>query len=232
LGLENQVEVATSSPPERLLDRLLVFLRGPKLAWVFSIAVLSTALVAAWFFFEQRQLRQELARTESQRVSREQREHELQQQVTSEELRADKLSEELERLRLGQTVATPSPETELKVASTFATLIFTLGGSRATDAGPPAVLVIPAGTEQVRVQLNLREDDYSSYRAVLQSAGGNTIFTSRRVTTVNKQSGPKLTLLIPARVFSAGDYILTLRGISKTGDVEDVSKSLFRVERK
>ena len=31
---------------------------------------------------------------------------------------------------------------------------------------------------------------------------------------------------------TTGDYILTLKGISQTGEVEDVSRSLFRVEKK
>ena len=82
------------------------------------------------------------------------------------------------------------------------------------------------------MQLNLRENNYSRYQAVLQSAAGKTIFTSRQLTAVNKRTGANLALVVPARMFSASDYILTLRGVTPTGEVEDVSKSLFRVERK
>ncbi len=232
LGPAKEVEVPTSRPTESWLDRLLASLRGPRLAWSFSIAVLAVAVVAAWFFIETRRLRQELARTESEWTAREQRERELQQQVANEQQRANKLTEELERLRLEQGAAAPSPSPDDKRASTFATLMLTIGGTRAPDTGPPAVLVIPAGTEQVRLYLNLRESDYSGYQAVVQLAGGNTIFTSRRLTAVKTRSGANLALVIRALRFSAGDYILTLRGVSRTGEVEDVSKSLFRVERK
>ncbi len=110
--------------------------------------------------------------------------------------------------------------------------MLTIGGTRGTDASPPAVLQIPAGTEQVRLQLNLRENNYAGYQIMLQSAGGNTIFTSRQLKAVNKHTRANLALVVPARMFPAGDYILTLRGVSKTAEVEDVSKSLFRVERK
>jgi len=226
------VEVAASTSTETLLERLSAALRGPRLAWAFSIAVLLFAVLAGWFFIETKRLRQELARTESERVAREGRERELQQQITNEQLRAEKLSQELERLRLQPEAASPSPSPEDKLASTFATLILTIGGTRGADAGPPAVLQIPAGTEQVRLQLNLRENNYSRYQAVLQAATGNTIFTSRQLTAGNKKTGANLTLVVPARILPAGDYILTLRGVSKTGEVEDVSKSLFRVERK
>lgn len=227
-----EVEAAASTRTETWYQRLSVLLRGPRLAWAFSIAVLLFAVLAGWFFIETRRLRQELARTESERGAREGRERGLQQQVTNEQRRAEELSQELDRLRMQQLAASPSPSPENKLASTFATLVLTIGGTRGTDASPPAVLQIPAGTEQVRLQLNLRENNYSRYQVVLQSAAGSTIFTSRQLTAVNKKTGANLTVVVPARIFPAGDYVLTLRGVSKTGGVEDVSKSLFRVERK
>ncbi len=225
-------DVEAPSSTETFWDRLSAALRSPRLAWAFSIAVLLFAVLAGWFLIETTRLRQELARTESDRVAREGRERDLQQQVTNERQRADKLSEELERLRVQQGAASPSPSPEDKLASTFATLVLTIGGTRSTDGGLPAVLRIPAGTEQVRLQLNLRENYYLRYQAVLKSADGKTILTSRRLTTTNKKSGATLGLLVPARMFTSGDYILTLRGVNQSGEVEDVSKSLFRVERK
>lgn len=225
------VEVAASTSTETLLERLSAALSGPRLAWALSIAVLLFAGLAGWFFIETRRLRQELATTESERAAREGHERQLQQQVTNEQLRAEKLSQEVERLRIQPEAASPSPSPEDKLASTFATLILTIGGTRSTD-GSPAVLQIPARTEQVRLQLDLRENNYTRYQGVLQSAEGKTIFTSRQLTAVNKKTGANLTLVVPARIFPAGDYILTMRGVTRTGEVEDVSKSLFRVERK
>ena len=230
LGQVSGVEVAPASS-ERWLDRLRASLGGARLAWAFVSVVLLIAVVAGWSLVETRRLRQELARSESERVDSEQRERELQRQVTSEQLRAEKLSEEIERLRVEQNAPAPLA-TDLRRASTFATLMLTIGGTREVDPGQPAVLVIPAATEQIRVLMKLKENDYSSYRAVVQLAGGNTVFTSGRLTATSKKSGATLALLIPARIFSAGDYILTLRGFSKTGEVEDVSKSPFRVEKR
>jgi type IV secretory pathway VirB2 component (pilin) len=233
LDQAKEVEAEASTATETWLERLSAALRGPRLAWAFSIAVLLIAVLGGWFFIETRRLRQELARTESERVAREGRERELQQQVTNEQVRAKELSQELERLRMQQVAAaSPSPSPEDKLASTFATLILPIGGTRGADAAPPAVLKIPARTEQVRLQLNLRENNYSRYQAVLQSASGNTVFTSRQLLAPNKKSGANLSLIIPAQRFTTSDYILTLRGVSPTGEVEDVSKSLFRVERK
>jgi len=231
IGQQKAIDVATSEPTERWRGRLSLS-RGPGWAWAFSIALVSIAVVAGWFLIETKRLRQELATTESERSMREQRERELEQQVTNEQQRAQALSEELDRLRIEETSPARSPERATKGAPTFATLMLTIGRTRTADTGPPAVLLIPAGTEQARLQLNLRENDYSSYEAVLQSAGGAEVFRWRRLTPRISKPGSTLVMVMPAAKLASGDYILTLRGSSKTGEVEDVNKSLFRVERK
>lgn len=229
-ALASKLDTVVAAPrtAESGWDRFLISMRGPKLALAISVAVLMAA-VAAWSLIETRRLRQELTRTEAERATREQRERELQDQLSSERLRADQLSGELERLRAEEQASASSTS---KVPPSFATLILSIGGTRGANAGPPAVLIIPSGTEQVRLQLNLRENDYSSYGAILQPAGGPEIFARRRLIPRATRSGLSLTLVIPAGRFAFGDYILTLRGVSKSGEVEDVSKSLFRVERK
>ena len=224
--LDESDEVAAVSQPdsESFWNRLIVSIRGPKLAWALSVALLLMTVVAAWSLFETRRLRQAFS-------AHEQRERELQQQATSERQRAEQLAAELERQRDDQPVVAPSA-TPIKSVPAFASLVLAVGGTRSIDGAPPALLVIPTGTEQVRLQLNLRENAYSSYHAVLQAAGGREVFAWSRLVAKPAGSGGSLTLTIPARRFAIGDYILTLRGVSKTGEVEDFSKSIFRVERK
>jgi hypothetical protein len=223
--LDESDEVAGVSQPdaESFWNRLLVSMRGPKLALGFSVALLLMTGVSAWFLFETRRLRQDF-------IAQEQRERELQQQATSERQRAEQLAAELER-RADQPPVSPSP-TPIKSVPAFASLVLTIGGTRSVEGGSPGLLVIPAGTEQVRLQLDLRENNYASYQAVLQAAGGREVFAAARLVAKPARTGASLALTIPAQRFASGDYILTLRGVSKTGEVEDVSKSLFRVDRK
>jgi len=192
-----------------------------------EVARAARAAGAAWLFLETMRPQQELAKTETERATQESRERESPQQVADERQPSERPPDERERAPTGQQNVTPSPTPRAKAAPAFASLTLTVGGTRSTDPAPPAVLVIPARTEQVRLRLNLREHDYTSYRAALQAAGGEEIYTWGRL-----KSGASLTLIIPARRFADGDYILTLRGVSESGEVEDVSKSLFRVERK
>ena len=113
----------------------------------------------------------------------------------------------------------------------LASLILTVTGVRGADTGPPAMLVIPSGAEQARLQLNLRDNDYPAYIVVLQTADGQPVFKREGLRPANK-SRPSLAIIVPVNRFSSGDYLLTLKGVNSNGEVEDVSKSLFRVEKK
>jgi hypothetical protein len=112
-----------------------------------------------------------------------------------------------------------------------ATLVLTAGATRGAESGPPATLHLTARTEQVSLRLNLSEADYRSYGAVLRRAGGGEVFSWRRVAARAAKSGKTITLAVPAKRLTEGDYILTLRGMLDAGEAEDVSVSLFRVER-
>jgi hypothetical protein len=225
LKLDESAKSEATTAEEPWSARLFALLRGPRPAWAFATALLLFAVLAGWLLIETGRLRRELARTESERLAREGREREMQQQVANEQSRAAQLADELERLRNQQNAAAPSPS---PAPSAFATLMLTIAGTRSNDVGPPSVLRIPASTEQVKLQLRLTESNYSRYQIVLQSAGGATILTSKQLAAASQKT---VTLFVPAKIFTSGDYILTLRGVSKTGEAEDVSKSLFRVEK-
>jgi len=226
----SEVAPAPSARTESLWNRWLASMRRPVLAWAFSAALLLMAAVTVWYLFQTRRAQQELARTEAERTTQERRGRESQQQVAPASP-SEKLPDEVERPRVEQQTVPPVPTPPLKAAPAFASLTLTVNGTRGADTALP-VLVIPRETEQVRLRLNLEESDYMRYQATLQTADGEEIFTRRRLTPRNIKSGARLVLIIPARRFAAGDYILTLRGVSKAGEVEDVSKSLFSVERK
>ena len=183
-------------------DRLLVSLRSPKLVWALSAVILLVAAAAVWFFLESRRLERQLATIESERITREKREGELQQEAANERLRAEKLSQELDQLRTTPNGSSGLP-TEDKKPVLFATLVLAIGGTRGAEAGSPALLVIPTGTEQVRLQLRLRENNYSSYQVVVQSAGGDTVLYVATCCHSNGRSGANLTFNAPARAFTA-----------------------------
>jgi hypothetical protein len=115
---------------------------------------------------------------------------------------------------------------------TYASLLLTVGGVRGGDAGKTPTLVIPPGTAEARLQLNLKENTHASYSVSLQAVGGREIFSRQGLKPRNTESGASVTLVVPSRKFATGDYILTLSGVGQDGEIDDLSKSIFRVNRK
>jgi hypothetical protein len=231
----DQIQEVTAASPEHTeswWSWLLASMRGPKLAWGLSFALLLLIAGGVWFAIERRRLQQELAGNEAERGRQEERERNLQQQVAGERARAAQLASELDRLRAAQPAPAPptTPPTPRNTPA-LATLILNISGVRSGMTGPPARLVIPPETEKARLQINLSDNDYQSYGITVQSAAGKQVFKRDGLRSKGKR-GASLVTIVSANLFTNGDYILTLRGVTANGAVEDVSKSLFRVEKK
>ena len=210
--------------------RLLPALSGRAFAFSMSLALLLLVLGLGALVFTTRRSQEELARTQAVHAAQEQRDRELQQQLANEQARINDSNDELNRERA--SVTRSQPKAPVQTTPAFVTLLLTAGGIRGTDTALAPEIIIPTGTEQVHIQLNLRENDYSNYHVVLQAVGGKTIFSRQGVKPKATKSGSTFVIIVPAGRFAVGDYILTLRGVRPDSEVDDVSKSLFRVAKK
>jgi len=196
--------------------------RAPAFSMAAALLVLSA--VSVWLFIQSQRLRQDLARTRDAQSAQAQQGREAEQQLASERTRTQELIAELERAR---AEAQPQPPT-----APVASLVLIVGGARAVDTGAPPTLVLRKETQQVRLQLKLKENAYQSYQLTLQAVGGEEILNRQHFKPLANKSGASFVLTLPASQVKAGDYILTLRGYRQSGELEDVSQSLFRVEKK
>jgi hypothetical protein len=197
----------------------------------FSFAVLLLMVLgSAWLLLRTSRLRNELAQTRATEAAREQRERELQQQLLDEQARNQQLIAELENER-----AQPKPETGTippkNAAPAFVSLLLVASAVRGAETSAPT-LSIPEGTRDVHIHLKTSENEYQSYQLEVHAVGGKSIFNRENVKPKVNKSGAIFMFSLPASKFAAGDYILTLKGAMPSGEVEDVSKSLFRVEKK
>ena len=204
---------------------------GRQRALAFSFAVLLLMVLgSAWLLLRTSRLRNELAQTRATEAAREQHERELQQQLIDEQARNQQLIAELDRER-----AQPTPEVGIaspkNTAPAFVSLLLVASGVRGAETRSPT-LSIPAGTQEVRIELKTAENEYQSYQLELHAVGGKAIFDRKSVKPTITKSGANFRFAVPASKFTSGDYILTLKGVMPSGEVEDVSKSLFRVEKK
>jgi len=212
-------------------QKLFVPFIGGQRALAFSFAVLLLMVLgSAWLLLRTSRLRNELAQTRATEAAREQHERELQQQLIDEQARNQQLIAELDRER-----AQPTPEVGIaspkNTAPAFVSLLLVASGVRGAETRSPT-LSIPAGTQEVRIELKTVENEYQSYQLELHALGGKAIFDRKKVKPTITKSGANFGFSVPASRFTSGDYILTLKGVMPTAEVEDVSKSLFRVEKK
>ena len=192
----------------------------------FAVAALLIVSTGLWLAIESGRARQESAQIAATQAEQERRTREAAEQarVTPQKAQppppADQPPQE-------------SRPPEQPRAPSIVTLALAVGpGVRSPDASPPPTLVIPPGTSEVRLQLTLREHEYSSYQVVLRAVAGPQILRRAGMLPIAEQSGAALTLSVPANRFTTGDYMLTLQGAAGGGELDELSQSLFRVEKK
>ena len=90
-------------------------------------------------------------------------------------------------------------------------------------------LIIPPESSLVQVQLDIGVDDYDSYRAALNDANGDEIWTQSQLSATAAAEKVAVNITLPAEVLPNGDYYIRLSGVSSSGDLELVGRYYFRV---
>lgn len=184
--------------------------RGPKLRFAMALIILAIALAGVWIFINSRRQEQP-GEAQIQTAPQQQVQEERAAQIPS-------------------PISQPSPNSTPKTS--IVSLALTVGGVRSADGGPTQTLVIPPDATRAQLLLDLKDDSYLRYRASLQKIGGQEIFTQTNLRPRRTKAGARFVFTVPAKGLTSGDYVLTLGGIASTGEVDDLSKSLFRVEKR
>jgi hypothetical protein len=103
-------------------------------------------------------------------------------------------------------------------------------GVRSANAATPVALVIPAGASEVRLVLTLEDRENDRYRVILRAVAAAEVL--RRDNLKPAASGPAFTIPVPTSRLASGDYLLTLQGASGSGEFDDLSQSLIRVDKR
>ena len=217
----DQIEEAEQAPRGlSTWQKFLLAIGGqrPTLRLALALATLLVMVASVWILVErQRKHERELAQAER-------RERES-QQIAGERRPPE---EAQGRVEPSPQETPPPTQTPVRSSGTTVSLALTVGGVRGGDSGRTPTLVIPQDTTQARLILSLKDNDYPSYNVSLQTVAGAEIFNQRNV----RPRGVRFVFTVPADRLESGDYILTLRGVGPDGKVDDLSKSLFRVEKR
>ncbi len=235
--LDQIEETATGSEQQQISSvswwqRLLASFRGrsPTLRFSMALATLVVTLGGVWIFVETRRRQSELAQAEASRETEQRREREEAQQTADRRRLAEDLA--AKQGSDPQQISQPTPNSTESSAPRSVSIALTVGGVRGGGSTEMPTLIILPGTTQARLLLNLKENNYPTYHASLKTIAGAEVFSQRGVKPGRAKPGASFVFTVPAHKFASGDYVLTLRGINPDGEVDDLSKSLFRVEKK
>ena len=205
----------------------LFFLRSNiSLAQAALAAVSLIVLIGgAVLIYENRRLRGEAESLRvhlgAERDSWRQHEQQLRRQLADQIARNEQLAADLER--------EPQPPTPPSPSSIFA---FTLNALLVKGAEGSRI-AIPPSARLLRIRLELdRAESYRGYRVGLRRAESRGLrhIASRHARP--NASGRVVMASLPAGLFTTGDYILTLKGVTASGAFEDVADYQFSIVKK
>jgi hypothetical protein len=107
--------------------------------------------------------------------------------------------------------------------------VLALGLGAARDESRTPRVIVPEGTESVRLDLDLEGVEvYSGFRAVLSTAGGDEVFSQSGL--VSRGRGlSTVGVTVPGRLLRPGAYVLTLQGALRTGGWDTAALREFQV---
>lgn len=128
----------------------------------------------------------------------------------------------------------PSPKRDLtrpvKSQATISTIILTLGSTRSSETAK--AFVLPDKISFVNLQLKFENGDFSSYFVVIETVDGQQIWTGKARNPSENNNGKTVTLTVPAHRLGRGDYIITLKGLTKEGTYESVADYSLTIGRR
>lgn len=230
-------EAAPKSATAAWWERLTAFLHGwnPVLQFSMAVAALLLVISVVWLFTLTRGLRSELAQLQTQQQAeqqaRQQQLEALRQQTASERTRNADLTAQLERERThSQELARQLERQQTSETSPplFASLFLPPGIAR--GSAESLKLTIPARAQTARLQVGLeRGDDFKSYRIELRAAQGQPVWAQDRLQPQTARAGRVIRLAVPVSKLSAGQYELTLKGVTSAQQTEEVRYYYFEV---
>jgi hypothetical protein len=224
------------------LKPLAAFFRRPVAGFSFAAALLLAISLSVWMAIQNSRLQNQIVQLEARKTLPPAPPQDLQEQLASERQRSADLTDELRReqerrtnaernleVAKAQTQRTPVPGLPRRT-SVAAVVSFLLTPGATRDSGEVKKILVPHDAREIRLRLDLAANDYKSYRALLKTVGGQKELLSRKLLRARvAASGTTVSMNLPAKLLSRGDYQIQLSGKNSVGEYEDIDTYYFRV---
>jgi hypothetical protein len=211
------------------LSHLARLPHGPRLALSITAAML-IGLGGAWFVIETSRLRARLADAMREGESQRLRAQTQARQIADLEAQYRQLAEERERLQAQLQAANEKASPTSRLAPVFFAL--SIRAFRDPGGQEPRAMIIPRGAEEARLRISLPEHEFPGYQVTLLTTDGREVFARKDLRPQATSRGYVLIVSVPAGRFADGDNVISLSGISATGEVETLGKTIVKVKRR
>lgn len=215
--LVDKSENALVHQPTKVADKPRWFsFNNPQ--WGLAAAVIVMLLAGGYLFFQNKNLRDQMAQIKSEYAALEKREQELLRQRRSSDTEKEKeLILVREKLVQLEKQLAAGRQRDVKLVA------YNLS-PQTRGIGQVPALSVPADTDYVDITLKLETNDFSSYTVILKNPATDKVLWSDKL---KADHGMKIRL--PASLLRMQNYVLELSGISATGAVEIIGGYPFRV---
>lgn len=211
------------------------------LQWGMATAALLMFLAGGWFVWETMRLRGQVNSAQTEYAALQQREKELQAQIeqqrTANTKNLEQLNQELARtqqqltqLQQEQELARQQAKAQPPTDATEPSLLHVELSPQTRGIGKSQTLTIPAGTGYAVLQLETEDDDYQNHQAELRSLSNDQLlWKSGKLKARTRGNAKIIDLNLRARLLAPGDYVISLKGVSASGQLEDIHRYSFKV---
>ncbi|HEV3317200.1 MAG TPA: hypothetical protein VG488_09540 [Candidatus Angelobacter sp.] len=188
-------------------------------------AVLLLGGISAWLYRETIHLKEQL---HAQRSASEQRERDLREQAGLLATQSGRLEQEMAKLK--EQAKPPGPGGRHADGSEMVSVVLMPGIIR--NAHQTAIANLSPTTRRVRLELELTEGSYSSYRAELQTVEGEVVWSRNGLRASDAGEGNRVVVVLPATLIRRSDYLIMLNGTTLSGPSEKAGTYYFKIVRK
>jgi type II secretory pathway pseudopilin PulG len=215
------------------------FFSGPAVLKTALATVLVLVVVGAVFFTVERgRLLQESQQLAQQRSSLEEQRQQLRREINEAQLESQSLTTELQNQKqtvdqlkqqleaTEQQLAQIKPQTRSVLPASISLFPAGLRGS-----GDIEILTVQPDQDRIRLELNLDNDEYPTYRVSIEPAN-NRGPNLPPVRAYGPPSQRRISVQFRSNQLNAGDYVVKVNGRTPSGDYEPVTSYRFRLLKK
>ena len=188
-------------------------------------------LGSLWLYVDRTWLRTQMDEMQAKLALLNEEREALNQQIAEQQTRSQEISEQLrrnqdERKKLELELA-KARQSQSVIAS------FMLAPSESRNSGAKASrIVLSSNPQLLRLKLRLKTGaNYKYYRAALQK-DGKEILTINELRSGSNASSKVIDLILPSSIFTEGDYLVTVFGITDSRSIEAAGNYSLKVVKK